>query len=1605
MNHIYRLVWNKKRKMLVAVSEATSTQGKSAAGETTANRGRRGRKPAETAALPITLAAAAILSIFPQVASAQSSTQFTPVIAQGETLSITDNELNDAAGSIIQDDGTFDISATTAGANIQSLTGSGAVLLGGQTLTLTNTNDLFAGTISGSGGMAIAGGALTLSGSNEYTGATSIGAGTMLSLTGSGGVANSFVIANEGTLDIAGTDAGASIQSLSGSGAVLLGGQTLTLTNAADTFAGIIDGAGGISIVGGTATLAGSHTYTGATSIGPNSTLALSGSGGIAQSWLIANDGAFDISATDAGASIQSLSGSGAVLLGGQTLTLTNAADTFAGAISGSGGVAITGGTATFSGDNTYTGATVISAGTTLGLAGSGGIAQSSLIENSGSFDISATGNGARIKSLSGSGAVLLGEKMLTLSDASDVFAGAISGSGAVAITGGSQTLSGNNTYTGATSIASGATLKLSGSGGIIDSLGLANNGVLSIAATNNGAKLKNLSGSGAVLLGGQTLTLTDASSTFSGGISGSGGLAITGGTATLSGTNNLTGTTTIGTGSTLKLSGNGSIANAGKVSANGAFDIASKSTGTSIKSLSGSGSVILGGQTLTITSANDTFSGTISGSGGVALSGGVQTLAGTNTHTGGTTVNGGTLKIDSDSNLGSGKLTLNGGKLQTASTLSTSRDIEITSQNGTIETGANTTLSLDGQLSGSGRLTKEGGGTLVLAGDNAGGQGAQNTNGSGWTGGLNVNGGLVKVTNSYGLGWGTLSVNGGTINATVDILTGQNINLTGSVSVNVGGGTSTNTNTNPGTNPGTTPTTPPPTSTVGDNLNVSGSGTLVKEGGGVLVVEGTVSNTGGVQVNDGVLTLSGNNSYTGGTSINGGTLKITSDGNLGSATSNITLNGGTLQTAASISSSRDLVITGQNGTIETAGAGTVLNLSGSLSGGGRLTKDGEGILVLGGDNSGGQGAQNSAAWTGGIVINAGEVAVTHAKGLGYGELVLNTGTLNTKVDIVATQNISVGAGAVINTDSSTTMTLAGNAVSAAGGGSGSSCFTKTGMGTLNLAGNAQFDATCVMAGRLLANGSFTSLVTVEQGGILGGSGVINGAVAVKGTLSPGNSPGMLTANSTITMAPGSTYKQDIGGAQQASAATPIGVPGYYSFLHVTGNNQFVIQDNATLAPALKDLYTPGEAGYGTAPFVPSVGQAYRFITADGGIVGRFSHLAQPDGMAADTRMAVFYNAGGSNSIDLVVLPSSYSAWASNSNGNGRAAGAVIDRIVDMNQAGTATATQDQLLLMAASRDAASLGSLVKGLSGEVHAALGAAAAQSGWSAQNTVSKRLAGPDAARENDRGLWIDLGGHRGKWDGDGAASGFSANRTQLTVGAEVLGEGTSRIGFGFTHAKSDVSADLGSGSVAQNSGFVYGQTGWNGFIVEGLASHGKNTTKSSRIDPAAMVPALESRTDGNSSVLGVGLRMPRHFNGANVEPFVRVAVQRLTRDAGVESAGSIASLGLNRLSATGTRVLAGLSGSSAQTDPLAASTYKFSAGLGADGGSLASVKQSTSLAGLPASVSAPDAGRVFLQAGVTGTAQLTRQSYVYIGLSGEVRSGYRDFGGNIGLRASF
>jgi len=418
MNHIYRLVWNKKRHMLMAVAEVASTNRKetgddSSAGSTLAAAG--GGMPGAR-----TLVAAAVIALFPMAASAQlGDTQYIP-FNDGLTLSDSNGSNAAAAGWRMNNDGTLDIRGTDAGSTVLGLSGSGTVLLGEHTLTLSDAADLFSGKIIGSGGLFLAGGMEILGGVNGYAGATAIAADSTLALAGSGSIALSSGVLNNGKFDISAADNDVRIRSLAGSdaGRVALGGRTLVLSAASGEFAGSIEGEGGLTVTSGSEVLSGANRYTGATTVSKNASLLLAGDGSIADSRNVRVDGTLSLWMTNEDTALQSLSGSGAVQLGDGTLELSGNGSAFSGRIDGQGGLTVSHGTHTLNGATGYTGATSIGPDGTLALGGSGTIAMSSGLFNGGRFDIAATNNGAQIKTMAGNGTVWLGGKTLTLTNA-----------------------------------------------------------------------------------------------------------------------------------------------------------------------------------------------------------------------------------------------------------------------------------------------------------------------------------------------------------------------------------------------------------------------------------------------------------------------------------------------------------------------------------------------------------------------------------------------------------------------------------------------------------------------------------------------------------------------------------------------------------------------------------------------------------------------------------------------------------------------------------------------------------------------------------------------------------------------------------------------------------------------------------------------------------------------------------------------------------------------------------------------------------------------------------------------------------------------------------
>ena len=112
---------------------------------------------------------------------------------------------------------------------LSSLGGSGAVLLGAQSLSITNAADTFSGTISGTGGLVVAGGTQTLAGTNSYSGATEVKSGILAvsgSITSSSGVTVDAggTLAGSGTVPQLTVNGGSVAPGINGSGTLSVAG-------------------------------------------------------------------------------------------------------------------------------------------------------------------------------------------------------------------------------------------------------------------------------------------------------------------------------------------------------------------------------------------------------------------------------------------------------------------------------------------------------------------------------------------------------------------------------------------------------------------------------------------------------------------------------------------------------------------------------------------------------------------------------------------------------------------------------------------------------------------------------------------------------------------------------------------------------------------------------------------------------------------------------------------------------------------------------------------------------------------------------------------------------------------------------------------------------------------------------------------------------------------------------------------------------------------------------------------------------------------------------------------------------------------------------------
>lgn len=590
----------------------------------------------------------------------------------------------------------------------------------------------------------------------------------------------------------------------------------------------------------------------------------------------------------------------------------------------------------------------------------------------------------------------------------------------------------------------------------------------------------------------------------------------------------------------------------------------------------------------------------------------GTLALGGANTFTGGIAIQSGRLQIAADSALGAaaGALGIDGGILLTTANIGISRPLTLGSRGGNLEVANGTTLTYGGAISGVGTLEKLDAGTLILSGANSYSGGTRLGAGTlaisalgnlgDLGGGLTFAGGTLRLDASFNLSsarvinletaGGTINTNGNTstlsqamqgaggftksgagtlILSNDQLYTGGTTVATGTLQVGTGGtaGSLLGAVVNNGT------LTFARSDVLGYDQVVSGSGNLIQQGPGRLILLADHTYTGGTTISGGVLqfgnnttagsvqgnivdnaallfarndaltfagnisgtgtvtqqgtgelTFTGTHSYTGGTTIaTGTTLRLGNGGTTGLIAGNVS-NAGFLIFDRSNNVAFAGEVTG-SGTLEKLGAGELL-LTGNISQAGTATVT-AGTLRIG-------DAGNDGTLAGDITNNA-SLVFNRAGSYTLGSTISGTGTVEQRGPgtlIVARSNTYTGgtlisggtlqvgeggAAGMISGNITNNGALSFNrdgSVTYAGVISGSGTLAQMGTGSLRLtAANTLTGLTTISNGELRLDGSLAGAVQVGNGSILSGIGSIGGltTVAGGGHLAPGNSAGTLT--------------------------------------------------------------------------------------------------------------------------------------------------------------------------------------------------------------------------------------------------------------------------------------------------------------------------------------------------------------------------------------------------------------------------------------------------------------------------------------------------------------
>ena len=518
------------------------------------------------------------------------------VFVNGGTLSVVNGgRLQDNLDLLVSS--AMVISGSGSSATVAGFTGVGIFAAG--TLTISNGGTLNSQTgaeidgFFGTPGVTVtgAGSAWTVGGAGLAVGGGSTsGAGTLT-------VANGGQVNVTGTVGVGDQTTGTSFMTVTGAGSTVTASNRLLIGQTSVAI-------GTVTIADGGMVSAGTRTRIG---LGSTLNLGVGGLSGALVTPLIDNEGAIVANFTDTLTIAANISGTGTLSKAGAGTLILSGTNSY------SGGTTVTGGLVNFVVGGLGTGTiTVNGAGLQWAAGNTSDISAQLAAIGSGGATFDTNGNNVSFATtLTGSGGLTkAGSGTLTLAGASY--------SGATNVNGGTLQAGAANVFasSSAVTVASGATLAFNGFN----------------------QTLASLAGAGSVTMGAGSMAVggNNASTTFSGTISGSGGLTKNGtGALTLSGANTYTGLTTVNTGTLIV---NGIIAGAVTVNSGGQLD----GTGR-IGALVSNGGIIAPGNSI----------GTLNVNGNLTLNGGTYQVevnaAGQNDRVnvaGSATLNGGTVQV-----------------------------------------------------------------------------------------------------------------------------------------------------------------------------------------------------------------------------------------------------------------------------------------------------------------------------------------------------------------------------------------------------------------------------------------------------------------------------------------------------------------------------------------------------------------------------------------------------------------------------------------------------------------------------------------------------------------------------------------------------------------------------------------------------------------------------------------------------------------------------------------------------------------------------------------------------------------------------------------------